>query len=220
MSLKVSDSIFYLSKEANSCPRTPTLPEIQEPQRERRIHDKRRNLQVITANNKSVINSPIKTSTARRLHVSTFQRCINLGNELEKYSEPMSSKLHRDYVGEVGSYRNSKRSLSSSVNDKSGHYLNEISSLNNKIRNLIKDQDCLRDKLVVQESIISSLHRESGVRPVVGYHEVQSATFPQDESDDIDFQVTFKPNERWTQPKSRRFPRDVFCKVPRNRLSL
>ena len=215
MSLKISDSIFYLSKEANSCPRTPTLPEIQDPQSNIRINSRRRNLQVVTINSKAGINSPIKTSPAKRLHVSNFRGRTNLYNEFEKLSEPMSSKLPSSYAQDVFSFR----SLSTSGNDKSGQYLNEISNLNNKIRNLIKEQDSLRDKLLVQENIISSLHKESWVRPVVGCHEVQSATFPQEELEDSDFQVTFRPNERWTQPKSRRFPREVFCKAPKNRLS-
>lgn len=213
MSLQIQENLFSLSKDTIACPRTPTLPGIQEGKIERKGPVKHRNLQIITSANTP--RSPSKTNTTRRLGYSDFPIRKNLFNEIGKPSEPLSSKLPREISSQV-----SYRSFSTSAQDKGGKYLNEINNLNNKIRNLIKEQDSLRDKLVVQENIISTLHKDNAVRPVVGYHEIQSATLLQEDSiDDSYFHVTFKPNEKWVQPRSKRFPREVFCKVPKNRLS-
>jgi hypothetical protein len=82
-----------------------------------------------------------------------------------------------------------------------------------KIRNLIKEQETMRDKLIAQESFIQGLQKE-GLRPV--YSEVQSATIPEHSIDDCYFNVTFKPQEKWL-PRSRKFPREVFTRPIKNK---
>lgn len=207
---QIHENPFVTTSENPSCPRTPTLPGLQEGLIDRTCTFKHRNLKIITTGIKALASPVAKTSKSKRVNNSDIPIRRNLFGEVERFSESLGADRSDDT--EVVRKR-SLRSMSTSNNDKGKHYLNEISNLNTKIRNLIKEQDNLRDKLLVQENIIMNLQRDNGVRPVVAYHEIQSATIPQHDSlDDSFFQVTFKPNEKWV-PKSRRFPRDVFCKI-------
>ncbi|OMJ76361.1 hypothetical protein SteCoe_24303 [Stentor coeruleus] len=206
------DGIFAIARESHSCPRTPTLPALQESPKEKVYSFRNRNLKILTSKSKNLSNYGHKSNNSQNRAYNNVALRKSLLSEFEKFSEPKSSLLPQACNHEVYS-KESNRSLSSSLNDKGKHYLHEISSLNNKIRNLIKEQDNLRDKLLIQENIIMSLQKESSIKPVVACHEIQSATIPLHQSyDENDFSVTFKPQGKWVQ-RSRRFPREVFCKI-------
>lgn len=207
-----TDGIFAIARESQSCPRTPTLPALQESPKAKLYLFRNRNLKIITVKSKNLNSPGYKSNSSQNRAYKNVVLRKSLLSEFEKFSEPKSNLLPQAYNQEVYS-KESIRSLSSSLNDKGKHYLHEISSLNNKIRNLIKEQDNLRDKLLIQENIVMSLQKESSIKPVVAYHEVQSATIPMHQSyDENDFNVTFKPQGKWV-PRSRRFPREVFCKI-------
>lgn len=220
MSSQITDNPFCLSRENYSCPRTPTLPSIQDTSASRSNSFRNRNLKIIT-NVQQNFGSP--ASKPRKMNFDHTPVRKKLIAEFDNQFESLSSVLPQSDIIK----KKSCRSLSTCVNDKAKHYLNEINNLNTKIRNLIKEQDSLRDKLVTQENIIMSMHKDY-VKPVIVchdlpssniYNDIQSATIPRDSIDESFFQVTFKPDEKWVQPRSRRFPREVFCKASRNRMS-
>ena len=197
------EPLFPLSSEPASHPRTPTLPSIPEASPHKGRH-RSKHLNIITANLTSLASPIIKTASNR----------VSIGPEV-----PVRRNLFSEFVSEEVKSRKSEsprkksmRSLSTSSNDKGKYFLYEISTLNNKIRNLIKEQETMRDKLVVQETFIQGLQRDRQ-----GFCEVQSATIPECEFvDDCYFNVTFKPQDKWL-PRSRKFPREVFSRPIKNK---
>ena len=197
------EPLFHVCLETASHPRTPTLPGLPEasPQTSR---NRSRYLKIITTNLSSVASPNIKAASHR----------TSIGAEV-----PVRRNLFSDFVSEAVKPRQSEsptkqsmRSLSTSSNDKGKYYLYEIHSLNSKIRNLVKEQETMRDKLLAQENLVQGLQRERQ-----GYSEVQSAAMPESGLiDDCYFNVTFKPQDRW-KPRSRKFPREVFTRPIKNK---
>ena len=238
MSSQIYENPFVISKDEETCPRTPTLPCIQDNSKQRNSSFRQKNLKIITTGQKNTASPAIKSNRYRLMSYIDTPIRKNLQNEYEKFNEPFSAVTNQN-VRKNFSAKGPERSLSSSVKEKNLNYLTEIYKLNTKIRNLIKEQDTLKDKLLVQENILMNLHKDYEIKPPVPFHEIQSATIPRfennsgsihleeiksatipkNESFDESFQVTFKPMEKWLQPVSRRFPRDVFCKITKNRLS-
>lgn len=211
------DSIFAVSKDYSRSLMTPTLPGLQESPNEKESPVRRRNLKIITIKNKSLPSPEVKPSQSYN-HVCynpVVRRSLN--PEFIKLLEPRSSLLPQIYSQEVDA-KKPIRSSSISINEKGKHYLQEISTLNKKIRNLIKEQDSLRDKMLVHENIIMSLQKASPIKPISANHEAQSASLPLNGSlDESFFHITFKPQENWV-PKSRKFPREVFGKISKAKL--
>ena len=212
----MQEQIFNINKEIQTYPRTPTLPGLQELSPERKKSLRQRNLIINTNCQKNPI---AKNRTYRKTDNNDSPVRRNLLNDFDKQIEPYSSIIqHTD--GKDVSSTVSNRSMSTSANDRGKHYMNEINTLNNKIRNLIKEQDNLRDKIITQENTIMSLQKDQESKYMNVYQEIQSATIPQHESlTDPYFQITFKPQDRWIKPNTKRFPREIFCKHSKNRLS-
>lgn len=189
-------------------PPTPTLPGLQDPPHSNASRYHRKQLSVITKLPSQIQSPLIKTSQNRKSIKTEIPVRRNLFGEFSIREDSKQSIIELPSPS-----KRSLRSLSTSSNDKGKHYLHEINSLNNKIRNLIKEQESMRDKLYVQENIIQGLQR--GGNQV--FCEVQSATIPDNPSfDECFFNATFRPQEKW-MPRSRKFPRDVFSRPIKNK---
>ena len=189
----MQEQIFNINKEIQTYPRTPTLPGLQELSPERKKSLRQRNLIINTNCQKNPI---AKNRTYRKTDNNDSPVRRNLLNDFDKQIEPYSSIIqHTD--GKDVSSTVSNRSMSTSANDRGKHYMNEINTLNNKIKNLIKEQDTLRDILMTQENSSMNIQKDNLIKIGYPYHEIQSATMPQHESfDESFFQVTFKPQEK------------------------
>lgn len=193
--------------ESSGHPPTPTLPGLQESSMLNHSRYKQKQLSVITKFPNQGLSPIIKTSQNRRTLATEIPARRNLFGEFNP-----SETIKNTAIDLPSPTKHSLRSLSTSSNDKGKHYLHEINTLNNKIRNLIKEQECMRDKLYVQENFVQGLQRG---REVVC--EVQSATIPENVSfDESFFNVTFRPQEKWL-PRSRKFPREVFSRPIKNK---
>ena len=196
MFLYKQEHVFNINKDPHSCPRTPTLPGIQELSSERRKPFRLQNLKINTNFQKNLFSPAVKTATRRGTDYIGDPIRKNLLNDFEKQTEVYSSLLPQREARKIASTI-SYRSMSSSGNDKCKYYMNEINTLNNKIKNLIKEQDTLRDILMTQENSSMNIQKDNLIKIGYPYHEIQSATMPQHESfDESFFQVTFKPQEK------------------------
>lgn len=201
------DSQFPSLTESSAHPPTPTLPGLQESTKLNPSRYKQKQLSVITKFPNQGLSPIIKSSQNRRSLATEVPARRNLFGEFNP-----SESIKNPIIDLPSPTKKSLRSLSTSSNDKGKHYLHEINTLNNKIRNLIKEQETMRDKLYVQENFIQGLQKG---REVV--YEVQSATIQENVSfDEAFFNVTFKPNEKWL-PRSRKFPREVFSRPIKNK---
>ena len=204
------DPLFPPQPDAQSShPPTPTLPGLQDPPHSNPSRYHRKQLSVITKL-PSPVQSPVTKTSRNRKSINTDVPVRR--NLFGEFSIPEDSK--QPIIEIPSPTKRSLRSLSTSSNDKGKYYLHEINTLNTKIRNLIKEQESLREKLFVQENIVQGLQRPGGNQV---YYEIQSATIPDNQSfDDCFFNATFRPQEKW-MPKSRKFPRDVFSRPIKNK---
>lgn len=117
-----------------------------------------------------------------------------------------------------------KRSSTITITDTESPRSAGIDMLSENIINLVKEHENLRNKLINQEIIIKKLQErqvEHAKYNVPRFGPSTPVTSEQNLSVNSPFQVTFRPEERWSEPKQsrRRFPREIFCQTKKTRLS-
>lgn len=113
-------------------------------------------------------------------------------------------------------------SLGSNVDfDSRGSMQNDIKDMSIALDFILQDQEKLRNKIKSQEGILTRMSLDHSYLSPSVKKDYNMSNIENTEILDP-FHVTFKPGERWSEvpKKAKRFPREIFCRHRKNRLSI